>query len=250
MKHKNQIPMPSEQEKQTAVHTIISQGMPPSTAAVLMGLWRALGLRGILYGIGDCMVLGLLAGAACWLALVYQLLAGACWLPATLVAAPASYAFLFQLAYYKESQLGTQEIKMVCRYTLRHLAAFRLLLFGGIAAVLCCVLSGVIGLFLPLRFGQAAVITLAALALYGAAHLAVLMHCPNLWMKNAFPAFWAAGCLLLGLYAPIAVWLETLFSQTPVILWALLLCGILLYFKQISALAASRAEGESVYASS
>lgn len=193
------IPMPNEEEKDQVVNIILSQGLkrPASLRACLRELYQALGIRNIFLGVTDCL----------YLALVCSVLLGALWLKAEhrfvcsglFMLSPFLYVALYLLSLWKETQTGTFEIKMACKYTLRHLTAFRMLCFSSVSIICNILLSAVVFLNTGgMAFIRLLTVSLCALFLYAVCMLMLLIHSHNPWTHTALPALWTAGNLLLS----------------------------------------------------
>ncbi|MDE7312096.1 MAG: hypothetical protein K2N87_10855 [Eubacterium sp.] len=128
---------PEERERQIAQIIGRSVLKPQKLGSALRNLWGALGVRGICFGVWDCMLLALLLDGALWAA-VYEAAKHSPEILGLLVflASPVLYAMLHLLTVWKEAMAGTYEALMVCRMSLRQVTVLRLLLFGGVSAVL------------------------------------------------------------------------------------------------------------------
>ena len=134
------IDYPTDAERDASIDAILAAGLDPQPALrhALGGLYRILGLRGMLFGVWDCVLLAVLLSGCAAVPLMSVLLSRA--EPRLLLypltgGAPLLYAALLLLTFWKEEQLGTRELKMTVLYDLRQLTALRLLLFSGMAAL-------------------------------------------------------------------------------------------------------------------
>ncbi len=202
------IEYPTDAEREASIQAILSAGLEerPTLWKQLFDLLRAVGLRGTLFGVGDCVALAILLAACALLPLTailcrrgdskelfYPLTAGA----------PLLYAALLLLTFWKEEQLGTRELKMTVRHDLRQLTAMRLVLFSGIAAAGDALLAALAAVWWRdgLLFSQLLALSLGALFVYVVLTLLGLLYIPAR-LQAALPAAWCALCLLPGLLLP------------------------------------------------
>lgn len=196
------IEYPTDAEREASIEAILVAGLdaPPSLWRALSDLCRAIGLRGILFGVGDCVLLAVLLTGCAALPLTAVLCGrgepGALLYPLT-ACAPLLYAALLLLTFWKEEQLGTRELKMTVRYDLRQLTAMRLVLFCGFGAAGDALLAALAAFRHcdALLFLQLFSLSLGALFLYVAATLLALLYLP-LRMQAALPAVWCVLCAL------------------------------------------------------
>lgn len=202
------IEYPTDAEREASIQMILAAGLKERRTfrQTLADLCRAVGLRGTLFGIGDCVLLSVL-------------LTGCALLPLTAVlcrrgdpkellypltaSAPLLYAALLLLTFWKEEQLGTRELKMTVRYDLRQLTAMRLILFSAMAAAGNTILAAGAAVWWrdALLFTQLLSLSLGALFLYVAATLAGLLYLPAR-MQALLPAAWCVLCTLPALLVP------------------------------------------------
>ncbi len=141
------IPLLTPEEQQRSIRTILRRGMPAPQrlTSALPELLRTVGVRGLFFGVGDCLFLALLGGML--MGTVFFSSVGA-FLGAVSVLvfllSPFFYGLLHLLTTWKEMMCGTYELIMTCRCSLRQLTVLRMLVFGGISAVLSA--AGGIGL--------------------------------------------------------------------------------------------------------
>ncbi|PWG58893.1 hypothetical protein [Bifidobacterium catulorum] len=74
-----QIPYPTDAERERSIRHIVAVGVPRRAGLLtsLVDVLRALGLRGLFFGVGDCVFLGLMMGAVAWMPLFAALLGAA-----------------------------------------------------------------------------------------------------------------------------------------------------------------------------
>lgn len=196
------IDYPTDSEREASIAAILAAGLEPKPSLVreLCGLCRAIGLRGVLSGVGDCVLLAvLLAGCAGFplLAVLLKSPASPGLLYPLTACAPLLYAALLLLTFWKEKQLGTQELKMTVRYDLRQLTAMRLVLFSGIGALGDALFAAIAAAHSQdaLLFAQLLSLSLGALFLYVTLTLAGLLYLPAR-VQALLPAFWCILCAL------------------------------------------------------
>lgn len=192
-----------ERERQIALILAHSSIKPQKLMAALYNLWSAAGMRGICFGVWDCMLLALFLDSVLWAA-VYEAVRSSPQLLGTLVflASPALYAMLHLLTVWKEEMAGMYETLMVCRMSLRQMTVLRLLLFGAASVVL---LGGIkLWIFGCMGRELSAVrllcLSAAALFLYAWLHMLVEWKWRHRMAYAAAPALWTvcAACLLLS----------------------------------------------------
>lgn len=149
------IEYPTPQEQHDSIERIVKYGLPQRSAfAELREMFRSLGPRVIFYGQGDVMFIAAMAVAF----IAYYLVQLACQPGIGKVAPEYLYSFLFTvsptmylllclLGFWKEKLSTVYDIKMTCKYTVCHLAVFRMLAFSCanivvnmLTAGLCCLL--------------------------------------------------------------------------------------------------------------
>lgn len=133
------IPMPTPAQRDRAVAAILAQGLPPREplGKRILRTARTLPPSVLFFGVGDCLFLAVLLALVC--------LPPAAWavaqreaLPSLLfLFSPALYALLQGLTQWKEEMSHMLEWKQACRISLPTLTAWRMLVFGGVAVVLC-----------------------------------------------------------------------------------------------------------------
>ena len=133
------IPMPTTAQRDRAVAAILAQGLPPREplGKRILRTARTLPPSVLFFGVGDCLFLAVLLALVC--------LTPAAWavaqreaLPSLLfLFSPALYALLQGLTQWKEEMSHMLEWKQACRISLPTLTAWRMLVFGGVAVVLC-----------------------------------------------------------------------------------------------------------------
>ncbi len=134
-----QVDYPDEEEREMHIAQIVALGMcrPQRLSSALCSLWAAVGIRGIFFGVWDCMLLALLLDGLLWAA-VYETAAFGTDMPWVLafLASPVLYALLHLLTIWKEQMAGMYQTLMVCRLSLRQMTVLRLLFACGISVLL------------------------------------------------------------------------------------------------------------------
>ena len=221
------IDYPTDAERDASIDAILAAGLDPQPTLrhALGGLYRILRLRGMLFGVWDCVLLAVLLSGCAAVPLMGVLLSRA--EPRLLLypltgGAPLLYAALLLLTFWKEEQLGTRELKMTVLYDLRQLTALRLLLFSGMAALGNVLLAACAAAFCrdALLFAQLLSLSLGALCVYIALTLLWLLRVPARF-QPVLPALWAALCLLPPVFLPEAL-LAALLDGLPLAGTALL----------------------------
>ena len=169
-----EIPMPTPKEKERAVAEILAAcPRRPWLWRELEETFRAVGLKNLFFGTGDCLFLALLVLLLCLFPaarLTVELGAAG---PVLFFLSPALYAALVLLTAWKEQQSGTLELLGVARISLRMLAALRMLCFGGASVAVCVPISLTVWQLSngALSLGWALSLSLSSLFLYGALSL-------------------------------------------------------------------------------
>lgn len=244
----NEIPMPTETEKNAAVAQILNAGLPakPGLWHMLMETVGTVGLRTLFFGAEDCLflsalflLLGLLPAAA---AAARQGSLG----PALFLLSPALYAALHLLTAWKEAQSGTLEWRQTCRVSLRAMTALRMLVFGSVS-VLVCVPANLLLWYLAeggVSLSWMVALSVSSLCLYGVVSLYCLRLRGIAGLLTA-PAVWTALGIVPLLWERAARWL----NGVPTVLFCLLTAAALvLYVSELRRFCGRRTEGGSIYA--
>ena len=244
----NEIPMPTETEKNAAVAQILNAGLPARP-----GLWHTLtetagvvGLRTLFFGAADCLFLSALFLLLCLLPTAAAAARQGPLGPALFLLSPALYAALHLLTAWKEAQSGILEWRQTCRVSLRAMTALRMLVFGG-ASVLVCVPAN--WLLWHLAGGEVSLpwmvaLSVSSLCLYGVLSLYCLRLRGIAGLLTA-PAVWAVLGIVPLLWERAAGWLESV----PTVLFCLLTAAaLILYFMELRRFCRRLTEGESIYA--
>ncbi len=198
-----QTPVLGADERERRIAYIVEHSVlkPQKLTSALLNLLGAAGIRGVCFGVWDCMLLALLLDGALWAA-VYEAAKNSPQFLGMLffLASPVLYAMLHLLTVWKERMAGMYEILMVCRMSLRQMTVLRLLLFGGASAVL---LAGVkLWVFARAGYGVSVIrmlcLSMAALFLYAWIQTLVEWKFRHRMAYAAAPAVWGvlSVCLL------------------------------------------------------
>lgn len=243
----DEIPMPTEAEKNAAVAQILDAGLPdrPGLLHTLGETLQRVGVRALFFGEADCLFLSALFLLLCLLpasaAAARQGPVG----PVLFLLSPALYAALHLLSAWKEAQSGTLEWRQTCRVSLRTMTALRMLIFGG-ASVLVCVPAN--GLLWYLAGGKVSLswmvaLSVSSLCLYGVLSLYCL-RMRGIAGLLAAPTAWAALGIVPLLWERAARWLD----GVPTVLFCLLTAAALVLYVSELRRFCRRTEGGSIYA--
>ena len=243
----NEIPMPTEAEKDAAVSQILDEGLParPGLWSVLTETLRAVGFRTLFFGEADCLFLSALVLVLSLLPVAAAARQGPVG-PALFLLSPALYAALHLLTAWKEAQSGTLEWRQTCRVSLRAMTALRMLVFGGTSVWICVpvnlLLWRLAGGTVSLSWMVA--LSVSSLCLYGALSLYCL-RLRGMAGLLAAPAVWTALGIVPLLWERAARWL----NGVPTVLFCLLTAAALvLYFMELRRFCRRCTEGGTIYA--
>ena len=121
----DEIPMPTEAEKDAAVCQILDAGLPapPGLWHTLTETFQAVGLQTLFFGAADCLFLAVLFLVLCLLPAAAAVARQGSLGPVLFLLSPALYAALHLLTAWKDSQSGTLEWRQACRISLRAMTA-------------------------------------------------------------------------------------------------------------------------------
>lgn len=198
----SKIDFPSNKEKKKSIQQILDIGVPqPKRLSIaLPALWHNIGLRGLCFGVADCVFLALLASSLLWGFLFVSLTNNLHYLSVLLfLCSPFLYALLHLLTIWKEILNGTYEQLMTCRCSLRQLTTLRMLVFGAISVILTTLFNGALWTFLSTDISVLRMIGISFSSLFLFALSQLLIE----WKQSApfstfiVSAIWMALCLLL-----------------------------------------------------
>ncbi len=202
MRKYEEVKLPTEEEKNKSIQTILATGMPEpqKLSCVLLYLWHSIGFRGLFFGVGDCVFLSVLLSGLLWAYLFSSLVSSQSILCVLLfLASPFLYALLHLLTIWKEIMTGTYELKMACRYSLKQMTTLRMLIFGGISVVLSITVSTGVWLMVSKEFSILRIMSISFSALFLFAAIQLLVEWK--WKAPASyfftPLFWTALSVLL-----------------------------------------------------
>ena len=244
----NEIPMPTEAEKNAAVARILDAGLParPGLRHTLTETLQAVGLRTLFFGEADCLFLSVLFLLLCLLPAAAAAARQGPVGPVLFLLSPALYAALHLLTAWKETQSGTLGWRQACRISLRTMTALRMLVFGSVSVLVCVPVNL---LLWYLAGGDVSLFWMVALSVSGLCLYGVLsLYCLRLrgiaGLLTA-PAVWAALGTVPLLWERAARWL----NEVPTVLFCLLsIAALALYVSELRRFCQRRAEGGTIYA--
>ena len=195
-----QIPMPSNAEREQSIRAILDASPIPEKS-----LWkriasaRSLPLSILFFGVEDSLFVALLFALLCIIPASVAAAEQQAILPLLFLLSPALYAALHLLTRWKESMSGTLEWKQTCKLSFGSLTALRMLLFGGVTTILCVPQSALLWYISGMEISLLWVlcVSFSSLFLYAALSLALARH--QFWTSMvAAPAGWVCiGIILL-----------------------------------------------------
>lgn len=244
----DEIPVPTEAEKDAAVCQILDAGLParPGLWHTLTETFQAVGLRTLFFGAADCLFLAVLFLVLCLLPAAAAAARQGSLGPVLFLLSPALYAALHLLTAWKETQSGTLEWRQTCRISLGTMTALRMLVFGS-ASVLVCVPANLLLWYLAggeVSLFWMVALSVSSLCVYGVLSLYCLRLRGIAGLLTA-PAAWSALGIVPLLWERAARWL----NGVPTVLFCLLTAAVLaLYFTELRRFCRRCAEGGSIYA--
>ena len=245
---REEIPMPTEAEKDAAVAQILNAGLParPGLWYTLTETLQTVGLRTLFFGTADCLFLSVLFLLLCLLPAAAAAARQGSVGPALFLLSPALYAALHLLTAWKEAQSGTLEWRQTCRVSLRAMTALRMLVFGSVS-VLVSVPANLLLWYLAggrVSLSWMVALSVSSLCLYGALALYCLRLRGAAGLLTA-PAVWTVLGIVPLLWERAALWL----NSVPAVLFCLLIAAALaLYFMELRRFCQRRTEGGTIYA--
>ncbi|NLO86129.1 MAG: hypothetical protein GX096_12005 [Clostridiales bacterium] len=233
MREFEQIPMPTEMEKNKSIQRILENGMPRqrSLGNALVNLWHSVGIHGLFFGLGDCVFLSILACGVIW----FGLLASFGSNPNSLFlliffASPFLYAAMHMLSAWKEIMNGTYEQMMTCQCNLRQVTILRMLIFGGISVVVAALTGMAISALIAKEISVFRIlgISFSSLFLYAALSLLVEWKCHAPWSIGMPAVVWTVifiALLFLGERAE-----QLLLSVPTAVFWNVVAGALAAYF--------------------
>ena len=165
----------------------------------ILDVARALGLRKLFFGTGDCIALSFVIVVLVGGILLLRMAVDEVFLVGgTFFLSPLLYALLHLMVLWKEWMTGTYEMKMVCRYNLRQITTLRMLVFGAASSLgngaLMAALWSLMGRTLPLL--KLLGLSFSALFLFAVLLLAAQLATRCMALLLAVPVCWTAAGLL------------------------------------------------------
>lgn len=219
---------PSPEEKERAIAHILVRGLtrPKSLWRHLHELYRSLGFRHLFLNTALPVIasVALMIGFIALFPLPYDEYRHA----VLFAAAPVFFIFVVLLTDMAERMSGLFELKMTCKYTIRQIAAFRVLCFSLMGTVLCTLANLFIRFSDMNSFFRALSLSLCALFLFSFLGISVMRYFNSRWMHWAPVWLWMA-------VGPLPIWLfkkqwESFLSQAPVAITALIAAVALALF--------------------
>lgn len=232
MRKFEEVEFPTEEEKNKSIQTILATGMPKpqKISSALLYLWHSIGFQGLFFGVGDCVFLSVLSSALLWVYLFSSLVSNQSILCVLLfLASPFLYALLHVLTIWKEIMTRTYELKMTCRYSVRQITTLRMLIFGGVSAVLAIIISTGVWLMVSKEISilRMMSISFSALFLFAAIQLFIEWKWKAPTSLFFTPIFWTAlSVLLLAVGEPA----EHLIFEIPTAVFWLVTGGATILF--------------------
>lgn len=230
------IMMPSKEEKEQSIHTILELGMKPPKTLVnaIPILLKRIGIHNLFLGVWDGIFLAIVCAGV--FAIVFMLPKGIhinVRYMGLFFVSPFFYLMLHGFTAWKELQNGTYEIKMTCHYTLRELTALRMIIFSVFCVVLDVIVSGGVWYFTKegVKLFQLIGLSLSALFFYGTATMAVLRKGLSLYGQLAVPVLWSILCFLPII---LKIDMEAILLALPnVVVGIVLVAAVCCYFVQV-----------------
>lgn len=131
-------------QRERSIRMIRRKGLEkrPGLVRTLVGMIRSLGLRNLLFGLWDCVFIGLIASIVIWAAIIGGV-SQTHWLNRTdrlfglvvpvFVCSPALFLVVHFLVVVKERNLNTLNLIRTCRWSFRQIATVRMFLFGMVS---------------------------------------------------------------------------------------------------------------------
>jgi len=183
---------PSPDEKERAIESILAHGLtrPKPLWRHFHELYRALGFRHLFLNTAQPVIssVALMAGFIALFPLPYNEYKNA----VLFAAAPVFFIFVVLLTETAERLNALYELKMTCKYTVRQIAAFRVLCFSLMGTVFCTLAHLFIRFPDAGSFFRALSLSLCALFLFSFLGIAVMRHFRSRWMHWSTVLLWAA----------------------------------------------------------
>lgn len=201
MRENDNIPILSDNEKHESIKFIVQNGMPEKQRlrSALPEAFRTVGLRGMFFGVGDCVFLAVLVSALLWFCILSVAKMNGVFLYVLFTISPLMYAALHFLTVWKEMMTGTYELMMTFRCSLRQVTVLRMLVFGGLSVVLTVLTGAIVDVIssggIPLLRSMS--ISFSALFLFASIQLVVDWKLSIQTSRIIVPAIWVVLCMVL-----------------------------------------------------
>lgn len=218
----------SREEKERSIELILSHGLtkPKSLWRHFTDMYRALGFRHLFLNTAQPIIISvaLMIGFIALFPLPYDQYK----YTVLFASAPVFFIFVVLLSETVERMSKLYELKMTCKYTVRHVAAFRVLCFSLMGTVLCTLANLFIRFSDMNSFFRALSLSLCALFLFSFLGISVMRYFHSRWMHWAPVWLWMA-------VGPLPIWLfkkqwESFLAQVPVAITALIAAVALALF--------------------
>ncbi len=222
----------NEAEKNKSIDQILAQGLvnPQTTGERISGMLRELGLRFIFWDTGYSLFFAAIT-LACTFAL-FMLAPSTYRISATVAVAPLLLLFAILFAETSERLGGLYQIKQTCRYTIRQIAALRILCYCALG-ILFTVFVALVRADQEFGFFSLFPLCLSALFVCAALSLSMLHQARNQWNYPVFSAIWLLATIVVPLSFGEA-WESTLREMPLMFSIGLTVIGVGLFVWQIS----------------
>lgn len=218
------IQFPSEEQIQASVREICERAplaKRPTIRSFLRDMSRNLGLRQIFSGTWDVIVI-------CCTLFAFVGVVGAVELRTTVdpqqkgsvflfAFSPVFLFLLFSLSLWKEAEEPAWPIKMTCRYTVRHLMAFRVLCITCLSFAAVGFYTLVLSCVLGLRGLPLLCVSLSSLFLYSLIQIQAALSLRSNWAACGLLALWVFGNCAAAQLWPRFYW--ELLQAVPAVAW-------------------------------
>ncbi len=131
MRHNEEIIMPSQEEINRSIDTIMAKGLSRQPAFQL----KRISARNLIFGIEDCVLIAFLSYALTMALFSVISVKGTPFVPLQFMISPLLFGGLFYLSMWKDVMNKTIEWKQACRVNYKYLTVYRMILFGGVSVM-------------------------------------------------------------------------------------------------------------------
>lgn len=235
MDKKNDIPMPTEAEKDAAVHHIVAVGMKcAGLFTQLAEIYRALGLQCIFRDTADCFAMAIISFLCAAFSLSVCYIENA--VAVLFAVSPLFYVVLTVSVQWKEHMTGLYELKMTCKYTIQKVTAFRMscFLIAGLPA--CGILAAVFeAVSCDGRFIRLLLISVCSMFLCAVIMMLAIIMVKRPALYLSVPLIWGFACITLAATFS-KVWDSFLMNISYTIVIAVIIACAVIYLIQIKKL--------------